>query len=190
MQKNQKRKNSETMADKKPKTEKKISSQELIERTLVILKPDAVQRGLTGRVIQRFEDAGLKIVGMKMKWVNEDFGKRHYFDLAQRRGEDVLKRMLRYITEGPVIVFVLEGISAVEQVRKMSGSTEPKSASPGTIRGDFSHYSYAAGDAKNIGVKNIVHSSGSLDEAKYEIALWFTPEELHTYKTVHEIHVF
>jgi nucleoside-diphosphate kinase len=173
---------------KMAKTEKPKDPKQYLERTLVILKPDAVQRAFVGRIIQRFEDAGMKIIGMKMTWVTKEFGKRHYNDLAKRRGEAVLQRMLNYITEGPVIAFVLEGISAVEQVRKMTGSTEPKSAMPGTIRGDFSHYSYDVGDAKNTGVKNLIHASGSLDEAKFEIALWFAPEELHTYKTVHEVH--
>jgi len=177
------------MADKKSKTEAKIE-EPIYQRTLVLLKPDAVQRGIAGRVIQRFEDVGLKIVGMKMKWIDKEFGKKHYFDVAERHGEIVLQRLLNSITEGPVIAMVLEGISAVELVRKMAGSTEPKSALPGTIRGDFAQQSYAVADSKNVGIKNIVHASGKLDEAKYEIALWFSPEELHTYKTVHEIHVF
>ncbi len=171
---------------------KKISDEKepIFQRTLVLFKPDAVQRALVGRVLQRFEDVGLKIVGIKMKWIDKEFGKKHYFDVAQRHGEVVLQRLLNSITEGPVIAMVLEGVSAVELVRKMAGSTEPKSAIPGTIRGDFAHHSYAIADEKNVGIKNIVHASGSLEEAKYEIALWFKPDELHTYKTVHEIHTF
>jgi nucleoside-diphosphate kinase len=154
----------------------------------VLIKVDGVQRGLIGRIIQRFEDAGLKIVGMKMKWINEDFCRRHYFDVAKRRGEFVLNKLLKYLTEGPVIAMVIEGINAPEIVRKITGSTEPKSSAPGTIRGDFSHHSYLYADEKNIAVKNLIHASGNVEEAKYEIALWFSPDELHTYKTVHEIH--
>jgi nucleoside-diphosphate kinase len=173
----------------KPK-EKSESNEPIIQRTLVIFKPDSVQRAIVGKVLQRFEDAGYKIVGMKMKWMDRELGKKHYFDVAQRHGEAVLEGNLKNMTAGPVIAMVLEGVSAVEQVRKMTGSTEPKSALPGTIRGDFAQQSYALADKKGIALKNIVHSSGSLKDAEYEIALWFTPDELHTYKTVHEIHVF
>ena len=171
-------------------TKDKKSNEPIIQRTLVLFKPDTVQRAIVGKVLQRFEDAGFKIVGMKMRWIDKDFGKKHYFDVAQRHGETVLNCLLKNITEGPVIAMVLEGVSAVEQVRKMIGSTEPKSASPGTIRGDFAQHSYALADSKGIGIKNIVHASGSLKDAEYEIKLWFTSEELHTYKTVHEVHTF
>ncbi len=171
----------------KPKVD---PNEPIMQRTLILFKPDSVQRAIVGKVLQRFEDAGFKIVGMKMRWIDRNFGKKHYFDVAQRHGEIVLNRLLNSITEGPVIAMVLEGISAVEQVRKIVGSTEPKSATPGTIRGDFAQHSYAVADSKDVGIKNIVHSSGSLKDAEYEIALWFTPDELHTYKTVHEIHVF
>lgn len=180
------RNRSETMTDKN----KPNNNEPIIQRTLVLFKPDSVQRAIVGRVLQRFEDAGFKIVGMKMRWINKDFGRKHYFDVAQRHGEKILENLLRNITEGPVIAMVLEGVSAVEQVRKMVGSTEPKSAFPGTIRGDFAQHSYALADSKGIGIKNVVHASGSLSDANYEINLWFTPEELHTYKTVHEIHTF
>jgi nucleoside-diphosphate kinase len=173
-------------------TEKKERKQPMegIERTLVLVKPDGVQRGLIGRIIQRFEDAGFKIVGAKMVWMNQDFGKKHYFDVAQRRGQKVLNNLLKFMTEGPVIALCIEGINAAENVRKIVGSTEPKSAMPGTIRGDFAHQSYAYTDQKNAAVKNLIHASGNVEEAGYEVKLWFTPEELHTYKTVHEIHTF
>jgi nucleoside-diphosphate kinase len=160
----------------------------MIERTLVLLKPDAVARGLMGKVIQRFEDAGLKIVGAKMVWVNKEFAAKHYFDVAERRGEHILKVLLDMITEGPVMAMVIEGVSAVEVVRKMVGNTEPKSALPGTIRGDFAHHSYDHTDGKGVAIKNIVHASGKKDEADFEIKLWFKDNELHSYKTVHEIH--
>ncbi len=175
------------MATEQKKEEK---SDPIIQRTLVILKPDAVQRAIAGRILQRFEDVGFKIVGMKMVWVDEAFGKKHYFDVEERHGPKVLQGLLKNISEGPVIAMVLEGVAAVEQVRKMVGSTEPKSAAPGTIRADFSQHSYALADAKQVGVKNVVHASASLKDAAYEINLWFRPDELHTYKTVHEVHVF
>ncbi len=163
---------------------------EHIERTLVLLKPDAVQRALMGRIISRFEDAGFKIVGMKMVWIDEDFGKKHYFDVAERRGEQVLKNLLSFMTAGPVVAMCVEGVNAVENVRKIVGGTEPKSALPGTIRGDFAHHSFAHTDANGKPIKNLIHASGNLKEAEYEVNLWFKPEELHSYKTVHEIHTF
>jgi len=162
----------------------------MIERTLVLLKPDAVKRGLMGRVISRFEDAGLKVVGSKMVLINEEFGKKHYYDIAARRGEKVLQVLLKFMTTGPVMALCLEGISAVENVRKLVGGTEPKSALPGTIRGDFSHISFAYADAQGKAIENLIHASGNAEEAKQEIALWFTAEELHSYKTAHEAHVF
>ena len=162
----------------------------MIERTLVLLKPDAVTRGLMGKILSRFEDAGYKVVGGKMVWMDKDFGKKHYFDVAERRGDKVLNLLLGFMTTGPVMALCIEGINAVENVRKMVGGTEPKSALPGTIRGDFAHISFAHADKEEKAIKNLIHASGNVDEAKQEIALWFKEEELHTYKTVHEMHVF
>ena len=159
----------------------------MIERTLVLIKPDGVQRGLSGRILQRFEDAGLKIVGMKMKQVDADFSKQHYSAHLEKPFYPGLEIM---ITEGPVIAMILEGLHAVELVRKMVGGTEPRTAPPGTIRGDFAHHSYAATDAAGKSIKNLVHASGNVEEAKEEVSLWFSSEELHDYKTVHEVHVF
>ena len=161
----------------------------MIEKTLVLLKPDAVQRGLMGRIISRFEDAGFKVIGAKMVWMDKEFGKKHYFDVAERRGEQVLKVLLEFMTRGPVMAMCVEGINAVENVRKMVGSTEPKSAQPGTIRGVFAHVSYGYADNNGIGIKNLIHASGNVEEAKQEVGLWFKDEELHSYKTVHEIHI-
>jgi len=90
------------------------------------------------------------------------------------------------MNEGPVIAFVLEGVEAVSLIRKMVGTTEPKSAAPGTIRGDYSHMSFAHADANEIGVPNIIHASGDVEEAKLEIAHWFSETELFSYSTVHE----
>ena len=162
----------------------------MIERSLVLLKPDAVKRGLIGKILSRFEDTGFKIVGSKMVWVSEEFGKKHYYDLGERKGEKVLNRMLKFMTSGPVIVFCIEGVNAVENIRKMVGGTEPKSAQPGTIRGDFSHVSFAHADQANKAIENLIHASGNVEEAKIEINLWFKDQELHSYKTVHEAHVF
>lgn len=161
--------------------------QRYIERTLVLLKPDAIQRGLIGKIITRFENVGLKIVGMKMVWVNEEFSKKHYSDHVNK---PFYKPLEKFITEGPVIAMVIEGIHAVEVVRKIVGSTEPKKAQPGTIRGDFAHHSYEYADKKSIAIKNLIHASDTLENAKKEIELWFNDEEIHTYKTVHEYHVF
>ena len=164
----------------------------MLERTLVLLKPDAVQRGLMGRIISRFEDAGFKIIGTKMVFVDEAFGKKHYEDISQiitRRGEKVYRSLMKYMQQGPVMALCLEGVNAVEQVRKMVGPTEPKVALPGTIRGDFAHVSIAYADQKNIAVKNLIHASGNLKEAELEIALWFKKQELHSYKSVHDQHI-
>lgn len=162
----------------------------MIEQTLVLLKPDAVKRGLMGRIVSRFEDAGLKVVGAKMVLINEEFGKKHYYDIAQRRGEKVLQVLLKFMTTGPVLALCLEGVNAVENVRKLVGGTEPKSALPGTIRGDFAHVSFAYADGQNKAIENLIHASGNVEEAKQEIALWFKAEELHSYKTAQEVHVF
>ncbi|HVQ43624.1 MAG TPA: nucleoside-diphosphate kinase [Candidatus Saccharimonadia bacterium] len=159
-----------------------------MEQTLIVVKPDGVQRSLVGRLLQRFEDAGLKIVGMKMVWIDDNFAKKHYFDLAERRGEHVLKNMVDLMTEGPVVAVVLEGVEAVENVRRIVGSTEPKSAAPGTIRGDFAHHSFSYTDEKQQGIRNLIHASGNVAEAKQEVELWFEDGELHGYRTDQDKH--
>ncbi|MDO8467717.1 MAG: nucleoside-diphosphate kinase [Nanoarchaeota archaeon] len=157
------------------------------EKTLVLIKPEAVQRHLIGKIISRFEDAGLKIVGMKMVWIDEEFAKKHYTeDISKRRGEFVRNKLLKYLVEGPVVAIVLEGVDAIENVRRITGSTEPKTAQPGTIRGDFAHVSYKYADDNNMAVKNIIHSSSNEEDAKNEIALWFKKNELHDYKTIQD----
>ncbi|MEM4318646.1 MAG: nucleoside-diphosphate kinase [Candidatus Pacearchaeota archaeon] len=162
----------------------------MIQRTLVLLKPDAVKRGLIGRIIQRFEDAGLKIVACKMVWVSKEHAAKHYYDLGKRRGEHVKEKMVDFLTQGPILALVLEGIEAVDVVRKMVGGTEPKTAQPGTIRGDFAHLSFMHADTKGKAVPNLIHASGKVKEAKQEIKLWFKDKEIHSYKTVHEEFVF
>jgi nucleoside-diphosphate kinase len=158
--------------------------QELRERTLVILKPDAVVRGLAGRILQRFEDASLKIVGMKMRTLDADFTRKHYFDLEERLGAAVYDATATFMQRGPVIAFVLEGEDAVTTVRKIVGSTYPNEAQPGSIRGDFAHQSKAAAALTGKAVANLVHASGNLTEANYEVGLWFDKSELHDYQNL------
>jgi len=154
-----------------------------MERTLVLLKPDAVDRGLVGEIITRFEKVGLKIAALKMVWSEKDLAAQHYTeDLAQRRGQHVRDAMIEMLTSGPVIAICLEGVESVELVRKMVGTTEPKSAAPGTIRGDYSHVSFKHADAKKIGVYNLIHASGDAADAEREIPVWFSEKELHQHK--------
>ena len=162
----------------------------MIERTLVLLKPDAVQRCVIGEIISRFEKAGLKIIGMKMNYVSEDQARKHYDeDLEKRRGKEVRDSNIRFITSGPIISICFEGIHAVEIIRKLIGSTEPKSALPGTIRGDYAHMSYSHADKVKKAIPNLIHASDSSESAKKEIKLWFADKELHSYKTVHDLHI-
>jgi nucleoside-diphosphate kinase len=160
-----------------------------VERTLIIFKPDAVQRGIVGEILNRFEKVGLKIVGMKMIRPGKDEFYHHYETIGKvvsRRGQQVFENTLDMMMEGPVIAAVLEGIEAVTLVRKMVGATEPKSSEPGTIRGDFAHMSYKHGDAHAVGIPNLVHASGDENESVAEIAHWFSESELFNYETVHE----
>lgn len=146
---------------------------------MILLKPDALGRGIIGEIVTRFERVGAKIVGMKMLLSEKDTAMKHYTeDLAQRRGEAIRQRMIDMLTSGPIVAIALEGIEMVELARKMVGATEPKSAAPGTIRGDYSHVSYGYADAKKIGVFNLIHASASPAEAETELNVWFKPEEL------------
>lgn len=160
-----------------------------MERTLVVLKPDAVQRGIVGEIIMRFERVGLKIVGTKMLSPDYDHYYHHYENIGKmvsRRGKEAFDVTLDFMLKGPVIAIVLEGVEAVSLVRKMVGTTEPKSAQPGTIRGDYSHMSYEYANNEMVGIPNLIHASGDPAEAKEEIAHWFSESELHDYRTVHE----
>jgi len=161
-----------------------------VERTLVLIKPDGVERGIAGQIISRFEQAGLKIAGLKLTMVDKDFAKKHYTeDISERLGEHIRNYMIEMIASGPVIAMVLEGVEAIPLVRKMVGSTEPKSAEPGTIRGDFAHVSYGYADSKKIGLRNVIHASSSASDAKSEISLWFAEADLHSYQSVHDKHI-
>jgi nucleoside-diphosphate kinase len=160
-----------------------------VERTLIIFKPDAVMRGVVGEILSRFEKVGLKIVGVKMLNANEKQLYGHYEGigtLKTRKGEKVFSQTLANMQEGPVIAAVLEGVEAVELVRKMVGATEPKSAQPGTIRGDYAHISYGHANKEETGVPNLIHASADSDEAVKEIAHWFAEGDLYIYENVHE----
>ena len=161
-----------------------------LERTLVLLKPDAVARGLAGRIIQRFEEAGLKIVGTKMVQMDADLAKKHYFDLEERFGASVFNVTASFMQTGPVIALVLEGVEAVPTVRRLVGVTFPSQANPGTIRGDFAHTSKAYTEANHTVAANLIHASGNSEEAKYEVELWFNEKELFNYQTVAEKYLF
>ncbi len=162
-----------------------------MERTFIIFKPDAVQRGIVGEILTRFEKAGLKIVGAKMVRPSEEHFHHHYEGISKmisRRGQKAFDVTLAMMLEGPVICAVLEGVEAVSLVRKMVGTTEPKAALPGTIRGDYAHMSFGYADDNGVGIPNLIHASGDADEARQEIAHWFSDSELFDYKTVHEVY--
>lgn len=160
-----------------------------MEQTLIIFKPDAVARGIVGEIMTRFERAGFKIVAMKM--LKPDY--EHYYEhyegigtLKTRKGEEIFESTLSSMQEGPVIAMVVEGVEAVEAVRKMVGDTQPKTALPGTIRGDYAHVTFDQASKVGKGVANIVHASADASEAKREVAHWFKPDEILSYSAVHE----
>ncbi|WP_329787293.1 nucleoside-diphosphate kinase [Lentzea sp. DG1S-22] len=164
-----------------------FDSQDLgVERTLVLLKPDALARGLAGRIITRFEDAALKIVGVKMKLMDAEFTRKHYFDLEERAGSDIYNTTAGFMQSGPVIALALEGVEAVAKVRKIIGGTFPDQAPPGTVRGDFAHQTKASSEVNGKAVMNLVHASGNSEEAEYEVKLWFSAPEQHEYETLVE----
>lgn len=139
-----------------------------MERTFVMLKPDAVQRGLVGEIVGRFERRGLKIVALKMVHVTPEFAHQHY---AVHVGKPFFEGLIKYITSGPVVALVLEGTNAIEVARATMGATNPAKAAPGTVRADF---------ALEMG-RNLVHGSDGPETAAFEIGLWFKPEELLGY---------
>ena len=143
------------------------------ERTFIMIKPDAVQRGFIGEIISRFEKKGIKIVAMKMVDVSKELAEKHY---AIHKGKPFFKPTVEYITSSPVVAMVLEGINAIDMVRGMMGKTDPQQADMGTIRGDYGQF---------IG-RNIVHGSDGKETAEFEINLWFSPEEIISYKRIDE----
>jgi nucleoside-diphosphate kinase len=181
------------------------------ERSLVILKPDAVQRSLVGEIIKRFEQTGLKISAMKMFVPTEENLLSHYHkddewflkkgnriidDLKSHNmpiekeaieyGKDIIRTIVRYMTAAPVIAMVIEGNQAVAVVTKLVGTTEPATSDVGTIRGDYTVDSYGHSSFENRAVRNLVHQSESPEEAEREIAIWFKEEEIMNYVTAQE----
>jgi len=181
------------------------------ERSLVLLKPDTIQRSLVGELIKRFEQAGLKISAMKMIIATEQQLLDHYNktdEWYQKKGEgivedmkahnmtvdkepieygkDIIRNMVRYMTAAPVVALVLEGNQAVKVVSKLVGGTEPASSDVGTIRGDYTVDSYAHATIENRGVRNLVHQSESPEEAEREMKIWFDENEIHQYVTAQE----
>jgi len=136
-----------------------------VERTLIIVKPDAVQRGLIGEIVKRFEQRGLRIIGLKMMQVSEALAKKHY---AEHEGKSFFEGLVQYITSAPVVVIVLEGPNAIAAARTTIGSTKPHEAAAGTIRGDF---------GMDVG-RNLVHGSDKPESGLREVANFFTEEEL------------
>lgn len=160
-----------------------------VQKTLVVFKPDAVQRGIVGEILSRFEKVGLKIVGTKMIAPTREHYHKHYEEIGKletRRGEHAFRVTLDFMTQGPVIAMVFEGVEAIELVRKLVGPTEPKSAAPGTIRGDYSHMSFGYADEADKGIPNLIHASADPEEAEQEIAHWFSDSELYQYEALHE----
>lgn len=182
------------------------------EKTLVIIKPDGVQRTLIGEIMGRYERLGLKLAAIKMMVATEEHIEQHYtLDPNWRRvtGEKTIKgyqdkgltppsldpleitakilaSLKKYMTSGPIIAMVWQGAHAVKIVRKMTGGTEPLTSDVGTIRGDFVLDSYQLSDGQGRAVRNLIHASGSVEEAKMEIAHWFKPEEVINYRLVQE----
>jgi nucleoside-diphosphate kinase len=182
------------------------------EQTLVIVKPDGIQRALIGEIMKRYERTGLKLVALKMLVPTETMIEEHYLldpDWKKNVGEKaiasyvkkgetppssdpiavadlVVERLKKYMTSGPVIAMIWEGGHAVELVRKVTGGTEPRSAGVGTIRGDFVLDSYQMADTDDRAIRNLIHASGTVPEAEKEIPHWFTPEEIISYRVPHE----
>jgi nucleoside-diphosphate kinase len=182
------------------------------ERTLVLIKPDGVQRSLIGEIIKRYEQSGLKLTALKFVVPAPELVKRHYLidpewrmktgiktiESYKKKGktppsedplkitEIVLKNLLKYLTSGPVVAMVWQGMNAVGIIRKITGGTEPLTSDVGTIRGDLTIDSYEVADVDGRAVRNLIHTSGSPEEAEKEIAVWFKPEELLNYRLVGE----
>lgn len=141
----------------------------MTERTLVLVKPDGVQRQLVGRILSRYEERGLRIVGLKLVKVDRELAERHY---AVHKGKPFFEGLVAFITSGPLVAAALEGPDAIAMVRTMNGATKPVDATPGTIRGDL---------AVEMG-QNLVHASDSAESAATELGIWFTADELVTYR--------
>jgi len=188
-----------------------MSKQPHQEQSLVLLKPDTIQRSLVGELVKRFEQAGLKISAMKMVMATEEQLVDHYNksdEWCQKKGEgiikdmeahnlpikkeaieygrDIIRNMVKYMTAAPLVAMVMEGNQAVAVVSKLVGSTEPATSDVGTIRGDYTVDSYGHAAVENRGVRNLVHQSESVEEAEREIKIWFNDDEMMKYATAQE----
>jgi nucleoside-diphosphate kinase len=144
-----------------------------LERTLVLVKPDGVQRNLVGEIIKRFELRGLKITALKFLLVSDQLAREHY---KVHQSKPFFEGLIKYITSGPVVALVLEGPNAIAAVRQTMGSTNPLEATPGTIRHDFGMTTS----------RNLTHASDSVENAEIEISNWFSPDEVFTWERIHE----
>ncbi|MCS6956724.1 MAG: nucleoside-diphosphate kinase [Patescibacteria group bacterium] len=190
------------------------------QKALIIIKPDGVQRGLIGKIVSRFEQVGLKIIGLKFEWATKEkiithypeteawfkkVGERTLTNYAKKGldakkvfetddpiviGKTVKKWLIDYLQESPVFIMAVEGYECIEIVRKLSGNTIPVLAAPGTIRGDFSHDSIDLANEQNRPLRNIIHASDTVEDGEKEVALWFKPEELFSYKKAGEEFMF
>jgi nucleoside-diphosphate kinase len=183
-----------------------------MEKTLVLIKPDGVQRGLMGEIIGRFEQVGLKVVAMKMVHPSAEDVDKHYvlteewmrgvYEKAKAKteangqvfpfsdhlsyGADIKRGLVEFLKSAPTVAMVLEGERAVSLVRKLVGATEPASSAPGTIRGDYSLDTYGLANSQNRAIRNLIHASGTVEEANTEISVWFTDTELYKYEHVND----
>jgi len=191
------------MNKKNPKTK---------ERTLVLIKPDGIQRSLIGEIIKRYERTGLKLIGLKFLAPTKAQVKRHYlsdknwlrgtgsksieayakkglkapFSDSKKMGEFILKKLEKYLSSGPAIAMIWQGNEAVGIIRKITGSTEPLTSDVGTIRGDMTIDCYQLADIDDRAVRNLIHASGSPKEAENEIKIWFKPSEILKYRLINE----
>ncbi len=182
------------------------------ERSLVLIKPDGVQRSLIGEIIKRYEQTGLKLVALKFLIPNKETVKKHYlidpewlekvgrkaidayakrgqkppFSNPKKIGESVLKRVQEFLGAGPIVAMVWQGNEAVGVIRKVTGGTEPLSSDVGTIRGDYTIDSYSLSDGDDRAIRNLVHASGTTEEAEKEIKTWFGPKEIVKYRLFQE----
>lgn len=186
--------------------------QHIQQKTLVIIKPDGVQRSLVGEVIKRIERVGFKLVALKFEIADKEKVVKHYtidpewiektgrkaLEADAKAGKDItgidplthggtiLHKLQNYITSGPVVIMVWQGAHVVDVVRKLVGSTEPRTSDVGTIRGDFVHDSYEISNIEGRSVRNVLHASSSIEDAEKEIPVWFKPEEIVPYRLVAE----
>jgi nucleoside-diphosphate kinase len=182
------------------------------EKSLVIIKPDGVQRSLIGDIVKRLEQVGLKLVALKFEIPTKEKAKQHYtidpmwvekagkksleahiargIDVSNMNplelGNKILAQLQKYMSSGPVVIMVWQGAHSVDVIRKLVGGTEPRTSDVGTIRGDFVHDSYEISNIEGRSVRNVVHASGTIEEAQKEIENWFKPEEIISYRLIAE----